>query len=198
MIDERTASTVPGLFGAGDCVDQMRCLHICTTGGYYSGKVAADYSADLRRPKDPATSQVDELKAQTFAPLRSDGKVAHKALEDAMRKMLWQNAGPARNERSLEDALDKLEQLERYFPQVAAGNYHELMRTLETRQIMQVAKLMCTASLARKETRFGVYHHRTDFPETSTEFDGQIMVWKEGNGMKTAYKKLDYEHIPEK
>jgi succinate dehydrogenase/fumarate reductase flavoprotein subunit len=56
--------------------------------------------------------------------------------------------------------------------------------------------MMCTASLARKETRFGVYHHRTDHPETKPEFDGQIVLWKTDRGMETEFKKLDYSTIP--
>ncbi len=198
MIDEATASTVPGLFAAGDCADQMRCLHICTTGGYLSGKMAAEYSLNLPGLKKAAVTQVGELKDRTFAPMESEGTMHYKELEDTMRLMLWQNAGPARNEKSLKVALEKLNRLEGYYSRVAASNYHELMRVHESMQILQVAKMMCTASLARKETRFGVYHNRTDFPETSTEFDGQIVVWKEGNEMKTAFKKLDYDHIPGK
>jgi adenylylsulfate reductase subunit A len=196
MIDERTASTVPGLFAAGDCSDQMRCVHICTTGGYLAGKMAAEYAKDSRQQPQVDLSQVRELKEKTFAPLRASGKVSHRKFEDTMRKMLWQNAGPARNEKSLHVALEKLEELENYFTDIAAQNYHELCRVLETDQILQVAKMMCTASLARKETRFGVYHCRTDYPETKKEYDGQIVLWKTEQGMKTTFKKLDYDVIP--
>jgi adenylylsulfate reductase subunit A len=196
MIDERAASTVPGLFAAGDCSDQMRCVHICTTGGYLAGKMAAEYAKDSRQEPLVAASQVRQLKEKTFAPLRASGKVSHRKFEDTLRRMLWQNAGPARNEKSLRVALEKLEELEMYFKDIAARNYHELIRALETDQILQVAKMMCTASLARKETRFGVYHCRTDYPETKKEFDGQIVLWKTEQGIKTAFKKLEYEVIP--
>jgi adenylylsulfate reductase subunit A len=196
MIDEKTASTVPGLFAAGDCADQMRCVHICTTGGYLSGKMAAASAKDWRKDPRLIASQVNQLKERTFAPMRASGKVSHRKFEDTMRKMLWQNAGPARNERSLQVALDKLEELEAYFKDIAAQNYHELMRISETDQILQVAKMMCTASLARKETRFGVYHHRTDYPEESEELEGQIVLWKTEQGMKTTFRKLDYNAIP--
>jgi adenylylsulfate reductase subunit A len=198
MIDEKTASTVPGLFAAGDCADQMRCLHICTTGGYLSGKMAAEYALDRSEAPDADESQVRELKERTFSPMKSDGSLAYKVFEDTMRSVLWQNAGPARNEKSLRVALEKLDRLERHYPSIAVHNYHELMRAHESRQILEVAKMMCSASLARKETRFGVYHNRTDFPDTSTDFDGQILVWKDGKEMKTAFKKLDYDTIPEK
>jgi adenylylsulfate reductase subunit A len=196
MIDEKAASSVPGLFAAGDCADQMRCVHICTTGGYLAGKTAAAYALDFRRSPVASVSQVKELKAKIFSPLSATGTVPYRKLEDAMRKMLWQNAGAARNEKSLRVALEKLEKLDTYYKKVGATNFHEMMRVLETGQIMQVAKMMCTASLARKETRFGVYHNRIDYPETQNEFEGQIMVWKTDQGFKTGFKKLGYDVIP--
>jgi len=196
MIDETTASTVPGLFAAGDCADQMRCVHLCTTGGYLSGKMAAEYSKHVVKEPQVKMSQVKQLQKKTFAPLRASGSVLHRSFEDTMRKMLWQNAGPARNEKSLSVALEKLQELETHFKDIRAENYHELTRVLEANEILQVAKMMCTASLARKETRFGVYHHRTDYPETKPEFDGQIVLWKTDRGMETEFKKLDYSIIP--
>lgn len=196
MIDERAASTVPGLFAAGDCADQMRCVHICTTGGYLAGKAAAEYANGCSKEPKATLSHVKKLKEEILAPLKASGKVSQLKFEDTMRKMLWQNAGPARSEKSLSVALEKLEELGKYFKQIGAQNYHELMRIQETNQIMQVAKMMCTASLARKETRFGVYHHRTDYPETSIEYEGQIMLWRTEQGIKTAFKKLDYRAIP--
>jgi adenylylsulfate reductase subunit A len=196
MIDEKTASTVPGLFAAGDCADQMRCVHVCTTGGYLAGKMAAEYAKERRTEPKVIASQAKHLKAEAFAPMRASGRVIHRQFEDTIRKMLWQNAGPARNERSLNVALDKLEELGKYFKEIRAQNYHELMRILETEQILQVARMMCTASLARKETRFGVYHYRTDYPETSLNYEGQIVLWKTDQGINTEFKKLDYDVIP--
>jgi adenylylsulfate reductase subunit A len=196
MIDERTASTVPGLFAAGDCTDQMRCVHICTTGGYLAGKTAAEFVKDCGKESGASPVQVKELKERAFAPMKASGGMSDRKFEDTLRKMLWQNAGPARNERSLNVALEKLEELGKYYKEIRAENYHELMRVLETDQIVQVAKMMCKASLARKETRFGVYHYRTDYPETNKEYEGQIVLWKTEQRIKTAFEKLDYSVIP--
>jgi adenylylsulfate reductase subunit A len=196
MIDEETASTIPGLFAAGDCSDQMRCVHICTTGGYLCGKKAAQFAQDNPKRGRIDASQVRELKERTFRPLRASGAVSHRKLEDALRKVLWQNAGPARSERSLNSALEKVERLEGYFNALRADNFHELMRVLETYQIVQVAKMMCTAALARKESRFGVYHHRTDYPDPEKDYEGQIILWKTDQGIRTSFKKLDYDIVP--
>jgi len=70
MIDEKTASTVPGLFAAGDCSDQMRCVHICTTGGYLAGKMAAEYAKTFPKGPKVKMSQARQLKEKTFALFR--------------------------------------------------------------------------------------------------------------------------------
>ncbi len=128
--------------------------------------------------------------------MRGSGRTTSFKVEETLRKMLWQNAGPSRNERSLQVALEKLDDLSLFLREIRAKNYHELMRTHETYQLLQVAKMMCSAAIARKETRFGVYHHRTDYPETREEFEGQIVLWKTEQGIKTGFKKLNYSVLP--
>ncbi|MBN1107079.1 MAG: FAD-binding protein [Deltaproteobacteria bacterium] len=195
LIDEQAMSTLPGLFAAGDCTDQMRCVHLCTTGGYRAGRMAGRYAAEAKLG-DIRPSQVREVQEKTFAPLRGVGGVSHRSFEDTIRQILWVNAGPARSEKSLRKALEKLEGLESHYGRITARNPHELMRLLESREILQVAKILCTASLAREETRFGIFHNRVDHPETREEFEGQIVVRKLEGGIKTSFRKLEYDRIP--
>jgi succinate dehydrogenase/fumarate reductase flavoprotein subunit len=67
---------------------------------------------------------------------------------------------------------------------------------LEREQILQGAKMMCFTALAREETRFGVYHHRTDYPDMNKEYEGQIVLWKTEQGIGTTFKKLHDTEIP--
>ncbi|MEW6669505.1 MAG: FAD-dependent oxidoreductase [Thermodesulfobacteriota bacterium] len=195
LIDEQTMSTVPGLFAAGDCTDQMRCVHLCTTGGYRAGRMAGRYAGESKAGEISA-SQVKEIQERTFAPLRGSGRLPHRAFEDTLRKIMWTYAGPARNEKSLQKALEKLESLGDHYGEIAARNCHEVMRVLESQEILEVGKIICTASLARKETRFGIFHNRVDHPRTQGEFEGQIVVRKREGGLRTTFRKLDYDKIP--
>ncbi len=197
LIDEEAKATVPGLFAAGDCADQMRCVHVCTTGGYLAGKMAAQYSLDVNQ-EGIDTSQVREIRERTFSPLRGSGGLSQRKFEDTLRKIMWVHAGPARNEKSLQKALEKLEGLEKSFGSILARNPHELMRSQESREIMRVAKLLCSASLARKETRFGIYHNRVDHPDTKPEYEGQIVIRNAEGEMKTSFKKMEYSTLPPK
>ena len=50
-----------------------------------------------------------------------------------------------------------------------ARNAHELLRALEVQSIMDCADMAVHASLYREESRWGLYHWRTDFPEKDNE-----------------------------
>ncbi len=46
---------------------------------------------------------------------------------------------------------------------------HELMRALEAQAILDCAEMAAHASLYRTESRWGLYHHRVDYPERNDE-----------------------------
>jgi succinate dehydrogenase/fumarate reductase flavoprotein subunit len=48
---------------------------------------------------------------------------------------------------------------------IKAQNAHELMRAAEVRAIRDCAEMAARASLFRTESRWGLYHHRVDFPQ---------------------------------
>jgi succinate dehydrogenase/fumarate reductase flavoprotein subunit len=48
-------------------------------------------------------------------------------------------------------------------------NAHELLRALEAQSILDCADMAVHASLFREESRWGLYHLRTDFPEKDNE-----------------------------
>ena len=49
--------------------------------------------------------------------------------------------------------------------QLGAADPHELMRANEADFIRDCAEMAARASLFRTESRWGLYHHRLDFPE---------------------------------
>ena len=50
-----------------------------------------------------------------------------------------------------------------------ARNAHELLRALETQSILDCADMAVFSSLYRTESRWGLYHLRTDYPEKDNE-----------------------------
>ena len=193
-IDRDCASSLPGLYAAGDCADQQASFHISLTGGYLAGKRAASYAAKSRR-LDLSRTESGEEKRRVFAPMDPKRGVTHLEFEEVVRKIMTDHLIPIRNEVSLNTALGKLKRMEACKDQLRAANYHELMRVHEAQSLLNVGRICCTASLARKESRFIPYFYRNDYPEQNDgEFCGLMLVKKGGHSeIKTDFHPLKYE-----
>jgi succinate dehydrogenase/fumarate reductase flavoprotein subunit len=67
-------------------------------------------------------------------------------------------------------------------------NAHELMRSLEAASIVDCADMAAHASLYRTESRWGLYHLRTDYPEKNNEDWFCHTVLAKKNGVMTSEK----------
>ena len=194
-IDARCASSMPGLYAAGDCSDQMGCLHMCVAGGYAAGKQAAEHARGSKHLRPIRPEEVAAEKDRVFSPLGRKGGVSYWEFEDIVRVITTDHFGPVKTENSLKSALVKLDRLDDAHKDLRAGNLHELMRVHEAMNIQQVAKITATAAMARKETRFAPYHFRADFPETDDQnYCGLIIVRKDADGKPaTRFEPLTYD-----
>jgi adenylylsulfate reductase subunit A len=193
-INEKCESNVPGLYAAGDCSDQMGCLHMCVGGGYAAGREAAVYAAKEKHLPPIEPSKFAAERERVFRPLEKETGVPYWEFEDIVRIIATDHFGPVKTENSLESALVKFDRLDAAHLDLKANNLHELMRVHEAMNIQQVAKITATAALARKETRFPPYHYRADFPETDDKnFCGLIVVKKDAEGSpSTRFEPLAY------
>ncbi len=190
-IDENCMSNIPGIFAAGDASDQMGCLHMCVCGGYAAGKSAAEYAAKVKDFAPLDEKALAEEHKRIMAPIARKSGMSYGEFETMIRiiatdHMVW------KTEMSLTTGIRKLNGLDKYRDQLKANNLHELMRCQESLNIQSVAKLSAHAALARKESRFGPYHSRADYPETNPDFCGLIVVRKQGDEVTTRFEKLSY------
>lgn len=194
MIDERCASTLPGLYAAGDCADQTRCVHASITGGYVAGREAARHALSSYSAAPPRKEQIDMERERVFAPLKRKGGVPQREFEDILRRIMTEHVGAVRTEQGLVTALSKLQKLTELAGSLRAEDLHELMRVHEAQELLTVGKVMAHAALYRKESRFGVYHNRVDFPSTDDEnWLGQVVVRQENGEIQLSFKPLSYE-----
>jgi adenylylsulfate reductase subunit A len=194
-INEKCESNVPGLYAAGDCSDQMGCLHMCVGGGYAAGREAAVYAAKEKHLFPIDSSQFAAERERVYKPLEKKAGVPYWEFEDIVRIIATDHFGPVKTENSLKSALVKFDRLDDAHADLKAHNLHELMRVHEAMNIQQVAKITATAALARKETRFPPYHYRADFPETDDKnYCGLIVVKKDAEGSpSTRFEPLAYD-----
>jgi adenylylsulfate reductase subunit A len=192
-VDRNSAATLPGLFACGDAADHNRCVHGAVTGGYKAGKSAADYARKLKQPAKASGALIREAVDRFAAPLNRKAGYPYRQIEDAIRKIMAEHVGPVRTEEGLRTGLAKLARLGTALEEIGAQNLHELMRTHETRSLLEVGTIMAEAALFRQESRNRPYHYRLDYPETDNErWCGLVVLRKETGRVNCSFEPIVY------
>jgi succinate dehydrogenase / fumarate reductase flavoprotein subunit len=190
---ETGASTVPGLYAAGECSGGMNganrlggnSLSDLLVFGRRAGEGSARFAAAAEAPRiDEAqvAGAADELTG-FFSPDRTENPYA---LEEELQGTMQDLVGIFRDEQGLTDAVSRLERLEERAANVGAPGgpafnpAWNLCRDL--RNLVVCAQAIARAALLRTESRGA--HSRLDHPQ----YDGywgehNIVVRKEADGM---------------
>lgn len=177
LVDERAATTVKGLYAAGECSGGLfganRVASAITqilVQGAIAGKSAAQFSK-RKQLAEPNKKQVDEIKIRLLSHLHNKGRVRAPGLKKQVRKIADDYLWVLRNGEGLKTAVSELEKiLSRDIPQLSiettARAYNkEWIDTIEIESIVQVLLASARSALYRTESR-GV-HNRSDYPLTN-------------------------------
>ena len=164
-VDEHAATTVPGLFAAGDlaCVPHNYMLGAFVY-GKFAGESAAAFAAATRFAELDERA-VDQERQRVLAPLNNTGGLPPAQVEYKLRRMVNDYLQPPKVTRKMEIGLERFAAIRADLPRLHARNPHELMRAMEVHAILDCAEMAAHASLFRTESRWGLYHARADFPE---------------------------------
>jgi succinate dehydrogenase/fumarate reductase flavoprotein subunit len=164
-VNERGETTVPGLYAAGD----MACVpHNYLLGALTYGKICARHALEHIQHVAPSTGledQIDSERRRVFAPLSRPQGIPHHQFEYKVRRLVNDYLQPPKTENRLRVGLDHFLRATEELEEVGATNPHELMRVMESHFIRDCAEMAARASMHRKESRWGLYHHRLDYPE---------------------------------
>jgi succinate dehydrogenase/fumarate reductase flavoprotein subunit/HEAT repeat protein len=178
-VDENAATTVPGLYAAGD----LACVpHNYMIGAFVFGDLAgADASAFARGPgaSGPGASgpagpdagpdilpedQIEAAHELIYRPLRNPDGPPQAQVEYKLRRFVNDYLAPPKTQARLDIALETFGRMSTEIAGMGARTPHELMRCAEVTFIRDCAELAARASLARTESRWGLYHDRADHP----------------------------------
>jgi succinate dehydrogenase/fumarate reductase flavoprotein subunit len=198
IINTYCASTLPGLYVAGEC---------CGTryvGGYHpapgfgltgsavtgtrAGLGAAEYVLQAQKPTvDP--EEIARLKKVLYAPAERKGGFHSRWVGQlVLNTMMPYFIKFIKNEERLQAALITIEFLKDHLvPGLYATDSHELWLAHETKNIVLNAEMILKCSLFRTESR--CMHYREDYPRRDDpawlawvdlkESDGNMKLWKE-------------------
>lgn len=97
-----------------------------------------------------------------------------------------------RNERGLQTGVDQLERLRGWVPKLHAASFHELLRANEAMNLLDSCRLIARAALERKESRLGLYHNRTDYPEKDdANWKKFVILKREGDGIGVSFRPVE-------
>ncbi len=167
VVNEKAETGVPGLYAAGDvaCVPKQ---HL--TGAFVFGEVAAEEAVRFLSGLEPGRIDPRQVKAvQEDRDLRSQGagrEIPVRDWEYKVRRLIGDYVISPKNEYKLRRWGEWAERFRQEGKsQVIARNGHELSKSFEVDHILQCATLSARAALERKESRWGMAHFRTDYPE---------------------------------
>ncbi|MGD0678341.1 MAG: fumarate reductase/succinate dehydrogenase flavoprotein subunit [Polyangiaceae bacterium] len=164
-VNERGETTVPGLYAAGD----MACVpHNYLLGALTCGEISAESALSyVRLAAEPAldTDQIDRERLRVQKPLGRASGIPHHQFEYKVRRLVNDYLQPPKTAARLDIGLSHFMRAEEELEELGAANPHELMRVIECHFIRDCAEMAARASLFRTESRWGLYHHRLDYPE---------------------------------
>ena len=196
QIDEHAATDVPGLFAAGDEVGNFSGhMAGAATMGRVAGESAAAYVKDQTlSDADLAHHPVVEERLAFYSSLMErTGGAGWKELNQTVQQIMDDYAGIShvRSETMLTAGYRYLTDLrERAVRELSCRNSHELMRALESFELLEAGRLICVAALERKETRAN--HKRSDYTFTNPLYNDMFVVVKKTEHGPTAHwRKAD-------
>ncbi|MEN5303294.1 MULTISPECIES: fumarate reductase/succinate dehydrogenase flavoprotein subunit [unclassified Pseudomonas] len=189
-VNEKAETSVKGLYAAGDMAAVPHNYMLgAFTYGWFAGVNAAQYVAG-RELAEVDTGQVERERARVFAPLQREHGLPPAQVEYKLRRMVNDYLQPPKVTKKMEIGLARFAEIERDLDQMKASNPHELMRAMEVAVIRDCAEMAARASLFREESRWGLYHHRVDFPERNDgEWFCHCHLKKGEDGAMTSFKK---------
>lgn len=194
-INERAESSVAGLYAAGDT---SLCARGHLSGAFVYGEIAAEEAS--RRTREIGLCALNEPQVSAFmqdvsARLdQKDNKVPIEEFEYKVRRLITDYLTPPKNEYKMDRALwwmDRFREEIRTIPRIA--NTHDLFKSYEVENIIQCATLNALASKERKESRWGLWHQRVDYPEKDDTNWLKHIILEQGDqahGVRISHRQL--------
>lgn len=161
-VDDHARTTVPRLYAAGD----LACVpHNYMIGAFVFGDLAgADASQYTPYEGELPLDQLQEAHELIYRPLRNPDGPPQPQVEYKLRRFVNDYVAPPKSGARLSLALEAFERMRDDIAAMGARTPHELMRCAEVTFIRDCAEMAARASLARTESRWGLYHDRLDHP----------------------------------
>ncbi|MEU4065071.1 fumarate reductase/succinate dehydrogenase flavoprotein subunit [Streptomyces wedmorensis] len=162
-VDSHARTTVPRLYAAGDLASVP---HNYMIGAFVFGDLAGEDASRYRAYEGELDRrQLADAHELVYRPLRHPDGPPQPQVEFKLRRFVNDYVSPPKTGARLSLAVEAFTRMSREIAGMGARTPHELMRCAEVSFIRDCAEMAARASLARTESRWGLYHERLDHPE---------------------------------
>lgn len=194
-VNEAAETTVPGLYAAGDTSLVARG-HL--SGAFVFGEIAAESATEFAaatKKTDLETDQISAfIKKQKDRFNQSGSPIPIEEFEYKVRRIINDYIVPPKNDYKLNQALWWMDRFRRELKEkVQIKDIHDLFKVYEVENIIQCATMSAWASNERKESRWGLWHFRTDYQERNDQEWLKHIVLTQGESpedVKVTYKDI--------
>lgn len=209
MHDWNLKTNIDGIYAAGDQLFGSDCGGAACATGHYAGRKAAD-CAEGYELHEADEAQIAEEKDRLYAAIYRNDGMNWKQLNKAISKAMQNYCGGVKNRDLLMQGIVLLESYrEEAVPQLYAENPHDLMRTHEVLDILEVSDMILHACLFRESSSKPLCFVRSDYPETDPPGDRKFITVRRENGravrgsvpldyfgdLKSEYEKHNQDYI---
>lgn len=170
-VDTNRETTIKGLFAAGDVAGG--CPQKYVTGALAEGEIAALSAVDFLKENGQNTISETDInnhleEVENFLSVKNT-MFTTEQLEEAMQTVMDSYAGGIKtnyrfNEKQLEIADEKIQNLQKLSDNLSADNFQELMYIYELRERLVVCRNVIAHLKARHETRWHSFAENLDYP----------------------------------
>lgn len=212
-VDTNRQTTIHGLYAAGDVAGG--CPQKYVTGALVEGEIAANAVIEAIEKEKGKSENIDHIYSDTdfirdkkkeieSILNRQDAIFTTEQLEEAMQKVMDTYAGGIGshyqyNEKQLDLAEEKIEQIIKLSERLQAATMHELLFVYELRERLVVCQSVIAHLKARKETRWHSFAENLDYPNSSENWLRYVNSKRDDGELKIIYRDLvkrgeTYEH----
>lgn len=198
FVDEFARTTVEGLYAAGDMASVP---HSYMLGAFTNGSIAGEHASDYAREIELAEIDAEDVareRDRVLAPTKRTDGIPANQIEYKTRRLVNDYLQPPKVPRKYELAQTRFAEVrEDLEGSMVAKNSHQLLRALEAASILDCADMAAAASLFRAESRWGLYHLRSDYAGRDDEnWRCHTLLGKSKGRMSCEKREIDPYIVP--